>query len=156
MTNTERLKEVMRTVVAGMDDLLSSTLCLETYESLSKKKWNEAASALRSMQEAVDLMDVILNIDEGLETDINDLPAFSNEAINSYSASFGNRCFFQRNGLKAWLKENDEESDDFRFDLDFDIIETTETTETKETKTKKTTKRKRGNTVSIDELVEKK
>lgn len=153
MTNRERLKEVMQTVVAGMNDLLSSTLCLETYESLSKKKWNEAASALRSMQEAVDLLDVILSIDEGLETDINDLPAFSNEAINSYSASFGNRCFFQRNGLKAWLKENDEDESDFRFDLDFDIIETTETTETT---TKKTTKRKRGSTISIDELVEKK
>lgn len=154
MTNKERLKATTRTVIAGMMDLLSSSLCFESYENLTKKQWNEAASALRSMCEAVDLLYVIVEADGEVECDLDELPPFRNEAINSYSASFGNRCFFQRNEIKNWLStKGDECAGDFRFDLDFDVVETTET---QTTKTKKTTRRKRTNAVSVDELVEKK
>lgn len=122
MTNSERLLEVLRTTTDGMQDLLSSTLSFESYESLTKKKWNEATSALRSMEEAVSLLETVLNIDSN--KDIDSLPEFSNEAINSYGASFGNRCYFQRNHIKRWLNDNDEDSDnrtDYRFDLDLDL-----------------------------------
>ena len=122
MTNSERLLEVLRTTADGMQDILSSTLCFESYESLTKKKWNEATSALRSMEEAVSLLETVLNIDSN--KDVDSLPEFSNEAINSYGASFGNRCCFQRNHIKRWLNDNDEDSDnrtDYRFDLDLDL-----------------------------------
>jgi hypothetical protein len=145
MTNRERLLETARTCVSGMIDLLSEDLALESYESLNKKIWDRYASALKSLGEAVDLLNCILYASQEVECDLDDLPPFSDIAINSYSACFGNRCYFQMNDINKWLKQQKDdsyESDDFRYDLDFDIIETTTTETTTETQTKTTRKSK--------------
>lgn len=154
MTNRERLIEIQRSIADGLMDLLKSTLQFTDYDSITRKSWGEATSALRSVQEAVKLLSTIAYIDEELDTE--SLPELSNNSMNLYGSTFGNRCYWQNIVIEKWLKGNSDSDTgiaDHRFDLDFDIIETTETTETT---TKKTTKRKRGNTISIDELVEKK
>lgn len=164
MSNTETIIEILRAVADGMRDLLSTTLKFEDYDSmqLSRKSWGEATSALRSMDEAVKLLETIAYIDQDSWINhnggIDSLPELSRKSMTMYGSTFGNRCYWQNVVITRWLKsDGDSDSNsgvaDRRWDLDFDVIE--ETTETKETKTTKTTKKKRqGKTVPITDLME--
>lgn len=150
ITNTQTIIEILRSVADGMRDLLTSTLRFEDYDSMqaSRKAWGEATSALRSMDEAVKLLETIAYIDQeswiNHNGGIDSLPELSRKSMTMYGSTFGNRCYWQNVTLEKWLKgHSDSDSDtgiaDRRWDLDFDIVET----ETTETKTTKTTKKKR-------------
>lgn len=114
--NSECLKEIVKKTVEGMRDLLDTTLHFSGFKELTPEKWNRATSALRSMNEAVSLLEAITALDFD---DVDTLPLLSPDAMFSTSATFGNRCYFQRNTIKEWV-ESGEESGDYRFDLDLD------------------------------------
>lgn len=162
MTNRETIIEILRSVADGMRDLLTTTLKFEDYDSmqLSRKSWGEATSALRSMDEAVKLLETIAYIDQDSWINnnggIDSLPELSRKSMEMYGSTFGNRCYWQNVVIERWLKgcsDSDTGVSDRRWDLDFDIVETETTTETKTTK--KTTKKRSGKKVPITDLMEK-
>lgn len=154
MTNKERILEIERCVIAGLRSLLSSTLKMDNFEDLTKKTWGEATSALRSVNEAVNLLEKLVYI--APDFDVESLPLLSASSMAMYGSTFGNRCYWQAVAVDRWMEEGESEESaiaDHRFDLDFDIVEETETKTETTTKTKKT--RKRGQKVPIESLIEK-
>lgn len=158
MTNAEAITEILRSVADGMRDLLTTTLKFDDLEHMTKKGWSEATSALRSMDEAVSLLETLAYIEQDLWIQHNggleSLPPIPRSSMQLYSNNFGNRCYWENVAIQRWLKsggDSDSESGvaDNRWDLDFDVIEET-TTETKTTKTTK--KKKRDESIPIDAL----
>ena len=149
MTNLKKIHDILCSVVAGMQDLLETTLQLDNYDAITPTSWGKATSALRSVGEAVKLLDTITTID--LSQDIESMPEIDAHSMNIMSSTFGNRCYWQNVALQRWLQGKTDSTSgvpDHRFELDFDEI----TTETTTTTTKKTTKKK----IPLMDLVEKK
>lgn len=121
MTNRETLNEIQRAVVDGIGDLLSHELQFGEFDSLTRKSWGDATTALRTLKEAWNLLDTIAYIDTDI--DIEQLPELSQSSMSAYGSSFGNRCYWQNVAVHRWLNDdadNETGIHDHRFDLDYD------------------------------------